>query len=563
MEHSTRASVKKIKKESSEQTLVRECLKHSDEKPEFNVKEAIYNDIYSGSKKTSKSMMQILRENNDPETLKREIDLLNNFNFPKEVRVSSNILEMHPQILKDKLRISKVIHKHFDPSLYERENIKAIKQIMKLDRSETLDNPESLYKPYAKEEKGIRALLEKRRKIKKRNTNKSFDSKRDLPLGKVILNDFKTLLDKDDNLENNRSYLDRKNKVVDIMDDYYSRHIHKGLHKPEHLFMFKAKPMIPPGRILLEIERRKDRTKDRGPKIKVGESEVSLLSPIKGGRDQFTFEDFNGSHILPNDPSKDTGEFKVIKMRNNSVSFIKTRPKKSNEDITEVMNKSPKISHLQKSMEVLKNPDNEKDHSPKKIIDSEYIPKLPNIKRKIKYQTPKKKRPERAVKLNSINTSSINPKLPPKIQIPLPKPPHCSSKSKTELNLQNPQLQLCKKLSDLAKNNKKFTNKSYSKKMDSISTSIDKLKGAIETYEEHLNANVFNKNITLEEIKEDNELARVRNIDNFLNPRSIHKFKNENFLNSLYLSHMQSKSLWKPDKFKLADRLIYNIQQNQ
>lgn len=99
--------------------------------------------------------------------------------------------------------------------------------------------------------------------------------------------------------------------------------------------------------------------------------------------------------------------------------------------------------------------------------------------------------------------------------------------------------------------------------MDSISTSIDKLKGAIETYEEHLNANVFNKDITFEEIKEDNELARARNIDNFLNPRAIHKFKNENFLNSLYLSHMQSKSLWKPEKFKLADRLIYNIQQNQ
>jgi len=82
------------------------------------------------------------------------------------MRLSSNMLEMHPQILKDKLRISKIIHKHFNPALYERENMKAIKMIMKLDKSNDNQNINSLYTPYTKEDKGIRALLERKRKFK-------------------------------------------------------------------------------------------------------------------------------------------------------------------------------------------------------------------------------------------------------------------------------------------------------------------------------------------------------------------------------------------------------------
>ena len=60
-------------------------------------------------------------------------------------------------------------------------------------------------------------------------------------------------------LVDNKEQLKRRNNLVDIMDDYYSRHISKSGEKPEHLFMFKAKPLIPPGRILLDLERREER----------------------------------------------------------------------------------------------------------------------------------------------------------------------------------------------------------------------------------------------------------------------------------------------------------------
>ena len=99
--------------------------------------------------------------------------------------------------------------------------------------------------------------------------------------------------------------------------------------------------------------------------------------------------------------------------------------------------------------------------------------------------------------------------------------------------------------------------------MDEINKDSNKIYGAVVTYEEHLNADVFDNTITMEEIKDDNEEARKRNVDNFLNPEAINKFKNENFLNSLYLTHMQSKHLWKPDKFKMADKVIHNIKQNK
>lgn len=76
-----------------------------------------------------------------------------------------------------------------------------------------------------------------------------------------------------------------------------------------------------------------------------------------------------------------------------------------------------------------------------------------------------------------------------------------------------------------------------------------------------MNSNNVERIISLEEIKQENSEAQVRNKDNFLNAEVINRFKNDNFLNSLYLTHMKNKDLWKPDKFKMADRVINNIKQ--
>ena len=76
-----------------------------------------------------------------------------------------------------------------------------------------------------------------------------------------------------------------------------------------------------------------------------------------------------------------------------------------------------------------------------------------------------------------------------------------------------------------------------------------------------MNSNNIERNLSLINIKQENMDAQVRNKDNFLNSEVINRFKNDNFLNSLYLTHMKSKDLWKPDKFKLADRVINNLKQ--
>lgn len=99
----------------------------------------------------------------------------------------------------------------------------------------------------------------------------------------------------------------------------------------------------------------------------------------------------------------------------------------------------------------------------------------------------------------------------------------------------------------------------YHNNLQSIAEEENRTYGAIVTFEEYLNADHFDRFVTLNEIKEDNALDKKRNTDNFLNSDVINKFKNDNFLNSLYLTHMKSKSLWKPDKFKLADRLVNSI----
>ena len=86
----------------------------------FNIKEVLYSDVSDSYRQPTKSITQILKENNDEKILKQEITLFDNFNFPKDMRLTSNLLEMHPQILKDKLRISKFIHRYFNPTLYQK-----------------------------------------------------------------------------------------------------------------------------------------------------------------------------------------------------------------------------------------------------------------------------------------------------------------------------------------------------------------------------------------------------------------------------------------------------------
>lgn len=342
--------------------------------------------------------------------------------------------------------------------------------------------------------------------------------------------------------------------------------------------MFKAKPLIPPGRILLELERSKDKIKR--PKIKVGDSEISLMSPVRGDRGEYKLADFSTANILANDPTKDTDEFKMVSMRKNSATFLTRKNKlgKSHESISEMMKDSSTISDMKRSNEMIKKVRSSYNKDIQASEKSPVSPHFPRIKASlpanIKYQTPmKRKSKERTVKLSSINLKTVNRKyalfilisyrISPRSHLTTQNRSISPVKPKSTLRKKSTQQKMCQKLSQIAKNNKKMSKKKYSQNMDSISTTVDRLKGAIETYEEHLNADVFNKDITFEEIKEENENARVRNIDNFLNEDAIHKFKNENFLNSLYLSHMQSKSLWKPDKFKLADRLVYNIQQNK
>lgn len=208
------------------------------------------------------------------------------------MRLSSNMLEMHPQILKDKLRISKIIHKHYNPALYERENMKAIKYMMKLDKSDDKTSRSSLYKPYSKDDKGIKALLEKKRRLRKVRPKLSVETKRDETLSQLILNDFGMRFENEEREGDNKKFLERKNKVIDIMDNYYSKNIHKGVNKPDHLFMFKAKPLIPLGRILLELDKERDKNKIKCQKIRVGNSEVSLFSPVRGERDKYRLEYF-------------------------------------------------------------------------------------------------------------------------------------------------------------------------------------------------------------------------------------------------------------------------------
>lgn len=123
------------RKDEDPRNLLNSLSMSGSKQNKFNYKEVVYSQAGNyPSAKPPKSVMQILRENNDETVLRHEMSLFENFKFPKDMRVTSNVLEIHPQIIKDKLRISKFIHKYFNPALYEKNNMRAIKAIMKLDQ---------------------------------------------------------------------------------------------------------------------------------------------------------------------------------------------------------------------------------------------------------------------------------------------------------------------------------------------------------------------------------------------------------------------------------------------
>lgn len=256
----------------------------------------VYSEVSDSYRQPTKSVMQILKETNDEAVLKKEITLFDDFSFPKNMRLTSNLLEMHPQILKDKLRISKFIHKYFNPTLYEKNSLRAVRAVMRLDRQHNSSGREgsvNLYEPFNKVPTGLQALKEKHSRYKRRPERRVNKTE---PLSKIILERFEETLENQPSIIDNYEQLQRKNRLVDVMDDYYSRHICKEGAKPDHLFMFKAKPIIPPGRVLLQLERQKEKDKSRkkgGHKLKVGDSEISLFSPIKDDRDLQDFNAYN------------------------------------------------------------------------------------------------------------------------------------------------------------------------------------------------------------------------------------------------------------------------------
>lgn len=134
--------------------------------------------------------------------------------FPSNMRITSNVLEMHPQILKDKLRINKFIHKYFNPSIYERQNMKAIKTIMKLDKDQSPESkPDShfdgyegdtnLYEPFPRNNKGFQ---EEGRKRKERSVNVN----RPPTLAHQIVNNFHENFNNEENFIEDYKYLERK-----------------------------------------------------------------------------------------------------------------------------------------------------------------------------------------------------------------------------------------------------------------------------------------------------------------------------------------------------------------
>jgi hypothetical protein len=70
-------------------------------------------------------------------------------------------------------------------------------------------------------------MREKKRNLLGSHKNNKSDSQRPVPLSKTILNDFEQNFERDELFVENYAYLQRKNKVIDVMDDYYSRHISK------------------------------------------------------------------------------------------------------------------------------------------------------------------------------------------------------------------------------------------------------------------------------------------------------------------------------------------------
>ena len=235
-------------------------------------------------------------------------------------------------------------------------NMKAIKTIMKLDKEKKPSGKEgqiSLYEPYNKILTDLQAMKQHKRGGRKRN-DRSMYVKRKEPLAKLILNDFENNFQKEELFTQDIKNLMIKNKVIDVMDDYYSRHISKGFHKPEHLFMFKAKPIIPPGRVLLEIERMNDKLKDKDkihkPKMVVGESEISLFSPVRGDRKHFNQDGEPNSN--ENDQKSGELNFSGVMKHSSYVFPGEIKTSYENKDIQEIY--TSQNSGIKKSIDSIK-----------------------------------------------------------------------------------------------------------------------------------------------------------------------------------------------------------------
>lgn len=70
----------KSKRESAQPLLGQNRLSRRNR---FNIKEVVYTESPDSYRQPNKSVMQILKENNDENILKKELTLFDNFEFPK------------------------------------------------------------------------------------------------------------------------------------------------------------------------------------------------------------------------------------------------------------------------------------------------------------------------------------------------------------------------------------------------------------------------------------------------------------------------------------------------
>lgn len=125
--------------------------------------------------------------------------------------------------------------------------------------------------------------------------------------------------------------------------------------------MFKAKPTIPPGKILLQIERLRDQNKEKASKIKIGDSEISVFSPIRVDRGNFDFS----TYLNEGEEDEDNMQNQYLHSQSHQQSLERFQKRKqsdryrpipskvatSNKDISEVIEEQK--SSLQKSLELI------------------------------------------------------------------------------------------------------------------------------------------------------------------------------------------------------------------